>query len=71
MTQPRICTCTWELLQQEPSVASSLSAPGTVSSVFVLNSWQAHVRVRIVNRSDVTHVSEIVMVGRNIIEEEL
>ena len=31
--------------------------------LLVLDSWQAHIRLRIVNRSDVTHVSEIVMVG--------
>jgi hypothetical protein len=39
--------------------------------LLVLDSGQAHLWVRIVNRSDVAHVSVVLMVRRNIIEEEL
>ena len=39
--------------------------------LLVLDSGQAHLWVRIVNWSDVAHVSVVLMVRRNIIEEEL
>ena len=39
--------------------------------LLVSDSGQAHLRVSVVNGSDVAHVSEIVAVGRDVVKEEL